>query len=288
VAITRRSLLAAGGMVDAGTAVRSVVPGSAAAGAAVASALPAAASSGIDHLVVVMMEDRSFDHFVGWLPGADGRQAGLTFTDRYGLKHGPHRLSDFQGCAHPDPDHSYEGGRIELNGGRCDGFLRAGDNDPFAIGDYAAADLAFWRQAGPDWTVCDRYFSATTAESYPNRFYQHAARTDRTHNSTVTSTLPTIWDRLAVAGLQGRYYFSDVLSTALWGTTYLPISRPVTHFLTDCAAGTLPQVSFVDPRFTDESSGTSGDDHPHADVRVGETFLVQIYNAVRPGRTPCS
>ncbi len=260
--------------------MRAAAPGPAAASTAVASVLPPAASSGIDHVVVVMMENRSFDHFTGWLPGADGRQSGLSFTDRYGLKHATHRLTDFQGCAHPDPDHSYEGGRIELNRGKCDGFLRAGDNDPFAIGYYAAADLEFWRQAGADWTVCDRYFSATMAETYPNRFYQHAARTDRTHNSTVTSTLPTIWDRLAAAGLQGRYYFSDIPFTALWGTKYLPISKPVPQFLTDCAAGTLPQVSFVDPRFTDEGSGTSGDDHPHADVRAGETFLAQIYNAV--------
>ena len=39
-------------------------------------------------------------------------------------------------------------------------------------------------------------------------------------------------------------------------------------------------MSFVDPRFTDESSGTSGDDHPHADIRSGELFLAEVYNAV--------
>jgi phospholipase C len=128
--------------------------------------------------------------------------------------------------------------------------------------------------------VCDRYFAATMAETYPNRFYQHAARTDRLHNSTVTSTLPTIWDRLADAGLRGRYYFGDVPFTALWGTKYLSISHPYASFLADCASGDLPEVSFVDPRFTDEGSGTSGDDHPHADVRSGEAFLAQVYAAV--------
>src|ERR1700710_1205384 len=231
--------------------------------------LPAPARSGVDHIILVMMENRSFDHFAGWVPAADGRQRGQRFVDRYGVPHTSWHLRDFQGCGHPDPDHSYEGGRIQLNQGKCDGFLRSGENDPFAIGYYAAADLDFWRQASADWTVCDRYFAATMAETYPNRFYQHAGRTDRLHNSTTTSSLPTIWDRLAAAGRTGRYYFSDIPFTALWGTTYTSISKPFSQFLSDCAADSLPDVSFVDPRFEDEGSGTSGDDHPHADVRSG-------------------
>ena len=92
---------------------------------ATAPPLPAPATSGIDHVIVVMMENRSFDHFTGWVPGADGRQAGLRFVDRYGVPHTTWHLADFQGCSHPDPDHSYEGGRIEFNRGRCDGWLRA-------------------------------------------------------------------------------------------------------------------------------------------------------------------
>ena len=226
------------------------------------------------------MENRSFDHFLGWLPGANGKQGGLTYTDRYGIPHGTHRLTDFQGCGHPDPDHSYEGGLIEYNDGKCDGWLRAGENDDFAVGYYTDADLKFFAQAAPGWTVCDNYYAAVMAETYPNRFYQHAAQTDRIHNSTANATIPTIWDRLAAAGVSGRYYYSDVPFLALWGTKYLPISAPYSEFLSDCAAGTLPSVSFVDPRFADESSGTSGDDHPHADVRSGELFLNEVYNAV--------
>jgi phospholipase C len=80
--------------------------------------------------------------------------------------------------------------------------------------------------------------------------------------------------------VEGKYYFSDIPFTALWGTKYLSTSHHYSEFLADCAAGSLPQVSFVDPRFEDEGSGTSGDDHPHADVRSGELFLAEIYNAV--------
>jgi phospholipase C len=285
----RRQFLTAAGTAAAGVAAAatSLAPLSAArsaswfaAGSAPPPALPAPADSGIDHIIVLMMENRSFDHFLGWMPGADGEQAGLGFTDRYGVRHPTHHLGDFQGCGHPDPDHSYEGGRIQFNAGKCDGWLRAGESDDFAVGYYDSTDLDFWRQAGPDWTVCDRYFAATMAETYPNRFYQHAAATGRLHNSSVTSTLPTIWDRLADAGKRGKYYFGDIPFTALWGTKYLGISRPYADFLADCAFGDLPEVSFVDPRFSDEGSGTSGDDHPHADIRSGELFLAEVYSAV--------
>src|SRR5260370_560610 len=121
------------------------------------------------------------------------------------------------------------------------------------------------------------------AETYPNRFVQHAAATDRLVNTTATSTLPTIWDRLAQAGVTGTYYFNDLPFLGLWGSKYGAISKPFSQFLADAAAGTLPAVAFIDPRFNDESSGTSGDDHPHADIRNGEAFLNQIYDAVRQG-----
>ena len=184
------------------------------------------------------------------------------------------------GCGYNDPDHSYQGGRIELNGGKCNGWLLDTANDIFCIGYYKASDLAFYSHAAPYWTTCDQYFAATMGPTYPNRFYMHAAQTDRIDDSTTTSTLPTIWDSLAAAGVSHNYYFSDIPFTALWGTRYASISQPVGAFLAACAAGTLPAVSFVDPRFVDEGSGTSGDDHPHADIRVGQSFINQVYEAL--------
>jgi phospholipase C len=85
---------------------------------------------------------------------------------------------------------------------------------------------------------------------------------------------------LSAAGLRGTYYYSDIPFIALWGSRYLSISQPFANFLGDCAIGNLPEVSFVDPRFEDESSGTSSDDHPRADIRNGEAFLNQVYTAV--------
>ena len=68
--------------------------------------LPSPRNSGIEHIVVVTMENRSFDHFLGWLPGAEGMQAGLSYPDSAGVLHPTFPLApDYQGCGHPDPDH---------------------------------------------------------------------------------------------------------------------------------------------------------------------------------------
>src|SRR5207248_5329345 len=115
-----------------------------------AAARPNPARSGIDHVVVVMMENRSFDHLLGWLPGADGKQAGLAYTDAAGVSHPTHALApDFQGCAFSDPDHSYDGARVEWNNGACDGWLRAGRNDLYSIGYYRRQDLPFLGKLAP-------------------------------------------------------------------------------------------------------------------------------------------
>jgi phospholipase C len=239
----------------------------------------AAGDAGIDHIVVCMMENRSFDHWLGWLPGANGRQRGLTFPDRNGVLQETHRLTGFSSCEFGDPNHSYVGGRTEYNQGACDGFLLPG-HDTFPIGYYEQADLPFWGNAAPAWTVCDNYFAATMSCTFPNRFYQHAAQSDRATNTIDFSTLPTIWDRLIDAGLEARYYYSDAPFLALWGLKYAPITRSFDGFLSDCAAGRLPNVSFVDPRFLLPPLGNSGDYHPPSDIRIGEQFLNSVYRAV--------
>src|SRR5919108_3842909 len=73
----------------------------------------------IDHFVVLMMENRSFDHYFGWREGVDGRNDGLSYPDGQGNLHPTHPLApDFQGCAFEDPDHSFVGGREQYNHGR--------------------------------------------------------------------------------------------------------------------------------------------------------------------------
>src|SRR4051794_8619584 len=185
-------LAAAGGIGSVGRALADSAMTTTTAGPR---ALPAANQSGIEHIVVLCMENRSFDHFLGWVPGAIGRQGGLTYLDDAGQPHQTHHLKDFTGCGSNDPDHSYDGGRVQLNGGACGGF-RKGDNDDFALGYYVSRDLPLTTSVVKNFTICDHYFASILGPTYPNRFYTHAAATDRIKNDSTQSTLPTIWDRL--------------------------------------------------------------------------------------------
>ena len=258
---------------------------------------------GIKHIVVVMMENRSFDHLLGWHPTANGAQEGLSYADDSGAQHATHALApDYQGCGKDDPDHSWEGGRVDLNFGEMDGFqlngcvtdpdpnnpapatyCRKTPNDEFAVGYYVEQDRPFYNALARNYTTFDNFYSGILAETYPNRIWMHAAQTDRLENTLELATMPTIWDRLAAAGVSARYYYSDVSFLWLWGTKYDSISESYGQFLTDAASGNLPSVSFVEPRFLGEEQGVSGDDHPHADIRAGDAFLAQTFRAVAKG-----
>ena len=126
-----------------------------------------------------MMENRSFDHFLGWLPHADGRQAGLSYPDPQGTPQSTFHQTQFNGCGFTDPDHSYSGGRLQYNDGKMDGFLTDTANDTFAISYYTAKDRPFMSRLAQAYTTCDRYFCSILGPTYPNRFFQHAAQTDR-------------------------------------------------------------------------------------------------------------
>ena len=245
--------------------------------------LPDPQVSGIENVVVVMMENRSFDHLLGWLPNANGRQAGLVYLDSSGNPQSTHRLDYYVGCTHPDPDHSYAGGRTEYDEGKMDGWLRTSTNDSFCIGYYEEADLPLFATLARNFTTLDNYFPSILSSTFPNRVFQHAAQTDRLGNTLDISSLPTIWDRLAAAGVSHRYYYSNVPFLALWGLKYLGISALYARFKADAAAGTLPAVSFVDPSFTILDDGTGNDDHPHADLRKGEIFLRDMVTTLAAG-----
>jgi phospholipase C len=247
------------------------------------SALPKPSKSGLDHIVVVVMENRSFDHMLGWLPGADGKQAGLTYMDATGTPHQTFPLApDFQGCTFRDPDHSFDGARVEWNNGACDGWLRA--NDVYSIGYYRQQDLPFLGKAAPAFTTCDRFFSSFMGPTFPNRIYSLSGITDRMSNTTVRIELPTIFDRLKAKKVSAGYYYGN-FSFLLLYQKHAEISHKHATFFQQCKTGKLPSFSYVDPNWTFHDSGPSSgsegnDDHPHADIRAGEYFLSRIYNAV--------
>ncbi len=277
--LTGLAAASASGLIGCGT--------SSAPAASPAPALPSPENSGIDHIVVVMMENRSFDHVLGWVPGANGLQAGLSYPDASGIPQPTHHLTpDYQGCGLEDPPHGYDHGRICVAGGAMNGFLgESAVGDTFPIGYYTAADLSFFAGCAQEWTICDRYHSGILASTQPNRMYMHCGQTDRLTTGSglpMTSTLPTIWDTTAEAGVSAGYYFSNLPYTAIWEAKYLSITRSVAAFFRDAAAGTLPSISYVDPFFYESGLGElANDDHPFADVRNGQRFLNRIYSALR-------
>ena len=246
--------------------------------------LPSPRNLPIDTFVVLMMENRSFDHYLGWLPGADGRQAGLRYADRQGRKFSTHRLvNNFQGCAFLDPDHSWDGGRTEMAGGKMDGFLRAA-SDVFSIGYYAEHDLPFTPHVAKAFTAFDRFFCSLLASTYPNREYMHASQSF----GKIDNSLPP-----AGSGSRTRRSSTRCPPRASRTTTSTAMCRSrrcgaspglarssqVQDYYERAAAGRLPALSFVDPAFAGEEQGTSGDEHPHGDVRVGQAFVSDVVHA---------
>jgi phospholipase C len=252
------------------------------------SPLPSPRNLPIDTFVVLMMENRSFDHYLGWLPNADGRQEGLTYINREGQPQSTHRLApDFQGCEHPDPDHGWEDGRAHVNGGKMDGFLLSESNDEFAIGYYAEEDLPFIGHAAKAFTAYDRFFCSLLASTYPNREYMHAAQSYGKLDNSFPEVgfqdqgFPdtTIFAALKARGVDSRYFFNDLPVAALWGQKGLARSSRVEEYYQRAADGTLPPLSFVDPSFANEGGGTSGDEHPHGDIRAGQAFMADVVHA---------
>jgi len=239
----------------------------------------------IDHFVVLMMENRSFDHYFGWRSDVDGRNAGLSYPDDQGQQHPTHALApDFQGCAFGDPDHSWEGGRTQYHGGKLDGFYKT--SDEFALGYYLEQDLPFIPSLAEAFTVYDRYFAALLGPTFPNRHYQWSSQSGGQIDNVIPAgdlgdKWETIFDRAIAQGLSARYYASDQPFAALYGSRAVPWIHPVSEFYADAAAGQLPNIAFVDPPFLDGGGGNglSADEHPHGDIRIGQAFMAQIVHA---------
>jgi len=269
-----------------------------AARAAAKQPLPAPRDLPIDTFVVLMMENRSFDHYLGWHPRVDGKNTGLAYPDIDGNLHRTHRLTpDFQGCGFRDPDHGWKGGRHQFNRGALDGFFRGNEegtgSDEFAIGYYEKEDLGFIPHVADAFTLYDRYFCSIMASTYPNRHYQLSAQNGGQKGNVLPVfedpspgfTWETIFDRARSRGVSVGYYVNDLPVPALYGVRGLGWVRPAALFYADAAAGTLPNVTFIDPPFLDGGggNGVSADEHPHGDVRLGQAFMSDVVHAFMAG-----
>jgi phospholipase C len=259
-------------------------------------ALPEPGKAPFDTVVVLMMENRSFDHMLGWLPGANGRQQGLTYRDKDGVVQETWPLApDFQGCRHLDPDHTWQGIRDQYADGRCDGFLKtpsAKPGDLFPIGYYREGDLPIMTALAKGYTTFDSYFCSMMGPTWENRLYQLTATTQMMDNCDFPRegelrpvTIQTaIFDRVREAGRSAAYYYSSSPVTKLFASRkYDDISYPIDRFWGDAQDGRLANVVFVDPDYSDlaEDMGTSNDYHPWSNILAAEGFLAQVHDALK-------
>jgi len=213
-------------------------------------------------------------------------------------------------CIGPDLDHSWIGSHEEGNFKHPNSMLRSSPNNGFVrvnavsdapeqatahdtMGYYDDGDLPFYYDIAQNFSMSDRYFCSVIGQTFPNRAY-FLAGTSFGHLTTSELALPggykpitgTIFDRMDAAGVTWKDYASDLPYAKIFAISPGHTS-PIGAFLTDAAAGTLPDVSFIDPSSfaTQTINGHvfQTDEHPPNDIRAGEYVVSQVINALRSG-----
>ncbi len=263
----------------------------------------------IKHLVVVMQENRSVDHFQGWYGAENPNFNGIQNAAFPDLRQGPDGplvatqnwgragKNNFHGRGWEDPSHGWSGGRHERAGGAMNGWLdpRTG-NDEFCLSYYDAVDLPVWAQLTRNWRSYDAWHCSLLAATLPNRYYMHSGQSGGLKSNDTPPELasehnewiggwdwPTIWTLLDRAGVTSAYYYSNLPVIGLWGPRHISSFHHVSEYFAAAEAGQLPQVSFIDPYFT-LPDDIGNDDHPHADVRLGQAFLSDVVEAFTSSR----
>jgi len=304
--LSRRALL--GGAVAVGAAATVGLGGRA--GADVASStgwsapgrLPdPTAPAGTDRLpeittvVSVMLENHTFDSFLGTLGRGDGFHLdghGVPTDSNPWPKDSatppPFAHAEVRAFPMPNPcqqqnhpSNTWRAGHTSYDLGRMDGFARS-QSGPVAMGYYDASLMPFTSSLASVFPLCDRFFSSVMAQTYPNRRFYMAGTSLGLLYDVINDQRPpngTIFELLNHHGISWRNYYSSDPSSLIW--TYLvqvpdilPNLVPIDQFFADAAAGTLPFFSLVDPNFN-----TQSEEDPQ-DVQLGDVFLSQVVNAV--------
>jgi phospholipase C len=257
----------------------------------------AASMSEVEHIVVLMMENHSFDNFLGMVPHqVRGRRSvdGLTVTrgrvqnynrDIYGQRvFAEHATSP---CQLPAvPSQAWNASHMSYDGGLNDGFVRA--STAVAMRYWDKRDLPFTYSLAEHFPFGERYFASTLAQTYPNRrFFFTGTASGTIATDSATFSIPaangTIWDRLDAQHVDWAVYYQNLPSYLIVpgsaGGTRGPRQRKMDLFYTDAAAGKLPQFTFLDPNYD-----TTSEENPQ-DIQVGEEFVASIVNALMKAPT---
>jgi phospholipase C len=266
----------------------------------------------IDQIVVVMMENRSFDHMLGYwaLPPwngtprrdpVDGVQPGFTCRDAHGLAFQPFEIqlddlttdlphsrgSTWRQMAR-DPN--------DLTRFHMDGFVKEsfpnGDTParPFCMGYFTPRLIPVTHMLATEFTVCDRWFTPIPTDTHPNRMVAIAGWTpyDETQGELVDAS-PTVVDFLLGRQVDLRIYARRLSFLALSTSTIShakQLLRPWSAFADDWKQPvTGPRVTYVEPAYRDLGpvfpNPPADDDHPPTPVAFGQAFLHEVYRVVR-------
>ncbi len=243
----------------------------------------------IDTIVVVMMENRSFDHFFGALQRDaayvnKAKIAGTKGTETNPAPTGP-AVKTYKATTYTlaSPPHGFASCHVQYDNGKNDKFVteHAGANQQEVMAWYDRTQIPFYYWLADNFTVCDHWYASVLGPTWPNRFYLHAGTSSgKKDNTPILSGAPdTIWDRMKTAGKTAKNYyagksgfFSSAFPTKIKAGVN-PMAKMDTFFA-DAKAGKLPNLSYIDPDFS------VSDDHPAHDIRLGQTFVASIYKAL--------
>jgi phospholipase C len=240
----------------------------------------------IDHVVVVMMENRSFDHYLGGLTLA-GRDDvdGLTGTesnpDAQGVEH---TVFPFTEYCQEDPPHGWGDSHSQFNGGAMDGFVlehedRVGtEQAAWVMGYYGAEQLPVHWALAQHYCVPDAFFCSVMSSTWPNRFYGQTGtskgmRGNDPHPDGYDQK--SVYQAVAESGHEWNYFYTDVPFIGLlddhWDEDRI---GTIDEFFGKAQRGELPEFTWIDPGFS------YNDDHPPHHVILGQLFLALVYEAL--------
>ena len=245
----------------------------------------------IQHVIVMMKENRSFDHLFGKLkeqgqPDADTFPADFANKDTSGAVVAPFHQTNT--CFAADPGHQWTEMHAQSDGGKMDGFVtsaqastteNAGKDGKFVMGYYEQTELPFYYWLASSFALADRFFPSVLSGTFPNRDMMLCGTADGVRQTGVQfPTVPTIFDSLDTAGVSwGVYSDSSIALETTLGIDWTAAHKGV-HSLDEFVAalgdGSLPSVVFVDSKANVE------DEHPNADVQLGEQWTRTLYDAV--------
>jgi phospholipase C len=268
----------------------------------------------LQHIVVLMMENRSFDHMLGGLkathPYIDGLNGSETNPDTTGAQATVQPLAEYQSQLDPDPNHHFAAVNLQIFGdpqkgpplpATMSGFVKSYFNQQqntahsAEILYYFSPDkLPVLTTLATEFAVFNRWFASIPGPTICNRAFAHYGTSFGQVSMDVFyegKKYKAIFDRLLAAGHTCKLYYYDEASSTMEVVNLLQNEPAVfgtfDDFLTACDKSALPDYSFIEPNYTDHDSPDGDgeviacDQHPDHDVRAGEQFIATVYNKIR-------